>query len=204
MKRPLAIFLTLAVFAAEAGRLFAQDTNSQPAAQDTNSGPVVMDRKYFEIISTRNVFDPARSGRRPSIGNYRPRRVDSFTLAGIMSYEKGDYAFFDGSNSDYRKTVRVGQSIAGYKVAEIKPAYVNLQASSNKFVRLNVGTQMRRVEGGRWAFSGRVDPSAVTQDDSGDSSPAQPDATTAPSIPAGSGAESEILKRMMMNRLNEK
>lgn len=194
MKIRFAIILMLAALTAAADGV---------VAQETNSGPVVMDKKYFEIISKRNIFDPARSGRKPSAANYRPRRTESFTLAGIMSYEKGDYAFFDSSSSDFKKNLQVGQSIAGYKIAEIRPGYVNLQASSNKLVRLNVGTQMRRQDGGRWAFSGRVDPSSV--DSGGDSSPAQPDsAAVPPSLPASTGAESEILKRMMMQRLNEK
>jgi hypothetical protein len=190
MNRPFAILLLIA-----AAAIFAKSAK----AEDTNSGPVVMDQKYFEIISKRNIFDPTRTGRRQTVAPVRAPRVDSFTLSGIMSYEKGDYAFFDGSSSEYRKSLQQGQTIAGYKIAEIKPDHVSLQASSNKLVRLNVGTQMRRREGGKWAYSGRVDASL-------DSSPAQPDTGTAPGAPSvpGSGPESDILKRLMMQRLKEK
>jgi hypothetical protein len=51
----------------------------------------------------------------------RPRRTDVFGLVGTMSYEKGYFAFFDGSSSDYRKATQPSETIADYNVKEVGP-----------------------------------------------------------------------------------
>ena len=125
------------------------------AAQSTNT-PSRPDYSAFRILTERNIFNPRRSPR------YAPRerapsaslRLDSFALVGTMSYEKGWFAFFDGSNSDYRKVLKQDDTIAGFKVADIEPSYVKLTSPTNQ-VELHVGKQLRHEDDGEWRVSDR-------------------------------------------------
>ena len=61
----------------------------------------------FRIITDRNIFDPNR--RPPRVNREAPPpAVDSFTLTGTMSYQKGFFAVFDGTSSDYHKVLEPG------------------------------------------------------------------------------------------------
>ena len=111
-----------------------------------------------------------------------------------MSYEKGTFAFFDGTSSDYTKALKTADAIAGYKIASINPNTVTLSSGTNE-VELGVGWQMRREEEGDWHPVNRAETYAAN------SSPAT--TTTATSEPASSGAESDIIKRMMQRREQE-
>ena len=100
--------------------------------------------------------------------------------------------------------------IAGYKIAEIAPTGVKLSAGSNQTINLPVGAQLRRVENGRWTYLGHAEPVAETPADSSiagatatDSTPSASASTSAPQAPP-SGAESDIMKRLMLKRLQEK
>ena len=196
MKRTFIHIVTLAGLLAGGGIAVAEETNSITA---TNSAPA-LDYKSFQIISQRNIFNPGRSGRKPAASKTaKPPKVDSFTLVGTMSYEKGRFAFFDGSGAEYRKTLKPADTIAGYKIAEIAADYVKLGAVSNQTIRLPVGSQMKREEGGFWVLAGRVEPSISSSNAaaSGDK------ATEA----APGGIETDAMrtaKRMMLKRLSEK
>ena len=104
MKRKLKLLLLLAI----AGYLPAM-------AEETNSS-ARLDYLAFRIIAERNIFNQNRSRGSDSNGSrYRQdRRVraDAFALRGTMSYEKGRFAFFDGTSSDYRKAVQADDTIA--------------------------------------------------------------------------------------------
>ncbi len=82
----------------------------------------------------------------------RPNRTESFALVGVMSYDKGPFAFFEGSRSDYQKVLKQDDSIAGFKVAAIEPAAVKLSSPTNE-IELHVGMQMRREDEGEWKMS---------------------------------------------------
>ena len=103
-----------------------------------------------------------------------------------MSYEKGLYAFFDGSSSELKKALGPGQSIAGFKVAQITSTSVRLETES-KMLDLLVGTQLRREDEGEWQVA---------------SAPVA--AATAPSSSSDSpGDESDVIKRLMQQREQE-
>jgi hypothetical protein len=126
-------------------------------AEDTNSVSP-LDFQSFHLIQQRNIFNPNR--RRDSRGDKAPApRPDWFTLKGIMSYEDQNVAFFDGSSSSYRKAAKIGDNIAGYKVAEITNTGVKLAASGNQTLNLHLQSQMRRQPGGPWSLIAQVDPS---------------------------------------------
>ena len=101
----------------------------------------------FKMIAERNIFNASRS--RGRSGTDKPRVVDSLSLLGTMSYEKGQFAFFDGSKPEYKKTLKPEATIAGYKIAEIAANGVKLEAEG-KQIDLPVGSQMRREEEGEW------------------------------------------------------
>jgi hypothetical protein len=157
----------------------------------TNGGPSSLDYAAFRIVAERNIFDPNRSPRngvRPS--GAAPKISDAFTLVGTMSYEKGNFAFFDGTKTDYKKAVKTNDTIAGYKVAAIATDSVKLAQNTN-ILELAVGAQLRRRDDGTWARSATPESYA-----------AAPSGTTTSSS-ATSAADNDVLKKMMMRRDKE-
>jgi hypothetical protein len=149
----------------------------------------------------RNIFDPNRYPHRPGEARVaaKPKSVDSLTLVGTMSYEKGTFAFFDGTSSDYKKALKLTDSIAGYKITNIAPDSVKLVSGTNELA-LSVGAQLRREEDGPWLLASRSTSYA--------SAPSSTSTNTAATTASGSdaasgGAESDILKRLMQKREKE-
>ena len=119
------------------------------AAQSTNATDP-RDFSSFRIIPDRNIFNSRRSPQYvPSERRERVRnsRSESFALVGTMTYEKGPFAFFDGSRSDYRKVLKANDTIAGFKVTAIQPSAVKLASPTNE-IELPIGKQLRREEEG--------------------------------------------------------
>jgi hypothetical protein len=110
-----------------------------------------------------------------------------------MAYEKGWFAFFDGTSSDFRKVLQPTDTIAGYKVADIRADYVKL-AGDGREVELRVGMQMKRHDEGEWQAGERTE--------SFESTNASASATTKPE-PAEAGEQSEVLKRLLQKREQE-
>jgi hypothetical protein len=165
-------------------------------AQET-SAPARLDLQSFRIISERNIFNPNRSARRRESSRSereaeRRARVDSIALLGTMNYEKGWFAFFDGSSGDYRKTLQPGDNIAGYKVAEIAPNHIKLEPTStnNLPVELRVGSQLRRQEDGPWEVSERLETFTAS-------------VATSSTETNSSAGETDIIKRLMQQREQE-
>ena len=103
----------------------------------------------FKIIVDRNIFDPDR---RPMVASGpAPTIVDSFSLVGTMSYQKGIFAVFDGTSSEYRKVLQPGGGIAGYTVKVIGGTPQRSRPPRTNELELSVGMQMRRNEDGRWS-----------------------------------------------------
>ena len=122
------------------------------SAQQSNRAPA-KDFSAFQIINDRNIFDPNRRPRVQQGQRSAPRVqqiVDSFSLVGTMSYSNLLLAFFDGTSSEYRKSLEVGGKIAGYSAMAITYNTVTLKSGTNEIV-LKVGMQMRRSEDGSWA-----------------------------------------------------
>ncbi len=182
MKRHIIPIATLLLLAA-ASRAQAEDTNAAPgtnipvaaqSAPDTNA-PAALRRtattdapapaagnstprfSNFQVIVDRNIFNANRSGGRIRQRGAPPSRVDSFALLGTMSYEKGRFAFFDGSGSDFHKTLKPADKIAGYTVADIGYDRVKLAASNSQPVELCIGMQMKSLDGGPWSLSEKTE-----------------------------------------------
>jgi hypothetical protein len=164
-----------------------------PATSGTNAvvGPASLDFAAFHLILDRNIFDPNRMPNRSP--GAAPKVLDSFTLVGTMSYEKGDFAFFNGTREDFQKVLKRDDTIAGYKVLSISPDTVTLAQDTNQ-VHLAVGSQLRRQEDGRWvqvASSGVYTASAA-------------DAPTSSLTDSSSNStDNDILKRLRQRRAKE-
>jgi hypothetical protein len=182
-------------------------TASVAFAQSTNrlARP---DFSEFRLVTERNIFNPKRyahSTTRPQ--EPAPRAVDSITLVGTMSYGKGPFAFFDSNSSDYRKVTKVSDTIAGYKVEAIAPAFVKLAEGTNE-LQLGVGMQLRREEKGTWQLAS-TESSVATGGTNGLSGAAMAAAdpaemgTNAPSGSADAGENDPVLKKLMERRNQE-
>ena len=178
------------------------DRSPTNSLAETNNSPVVLDYAAFKIIVDRNIFDPNRFPRGPGMPIFRrpPRSIDSLTLVGTMSYEKGTFAFFDGTSFEYKKALKLTDSIAGYKVTNIAPNGVKLASGTNE-LELSVGAQLRREEDGPWLLGGQSKPYAAATLST--STNAAATTTTTGSDTASGGTESDILKRLMQNREKE-
>jgi hypothetical protein len=162
-------------------------------AQETNHVGQA-DFSAFRAISEKNIFNLNRTARRR--GKNRTQPVgDAFYLVGTMSYEKGAFAFFDGTGSEYRKVLQKAGAIAGYQVVEITPTSVKLE-TGGKQVTMKVGTQMRHEDQGDWQL---VANSELLVNPVEDVAPADGDTTSSSS----SDEPNDVLKRLMQRREQE-
>ncbi len=184
------------------------------AGPSTNApAPGRLDYTSFRIITDRNIFNPNRRRDRGRGGGEERAapRVDWFSLVGTMSYEKGNFAFFDGSGFQYRKVLQPEASIAGYKILEVTQNSAKLSAGTNQ-IELRIGAQMRREDEGEWSLANRfgdagmASTSGATSSSSGTETNATSGAESAASdtaSSAASGADSDILKKLMQRREKE-
>lgn len=122
-------------------------------AQSTNA-PARQSYDSFRMISDRNIFNPNRYARSSSATRARTEtrpasRVEYFTLVGLMEYEKGTFAFFDGTSASYKKTLEADGNISDFKISDLTPRQVKLVSGTNEFV-MRVGMQVRREDEGDW------------------------------------------------------
>jgi hypothetical protein len=180
-------------------RDYSRGSDRADSASGTNAGPVALDYSAFKIILERNIFDPNRYPRQSRTPTRAPTRVDSLTLVGTMSYDKGEFAFFDGTSSDYKKALKLRDVIAGYKVTNITPTSVALASGTNE-LKLGVGMQLRREEDGPWQLSGQSQSYAATPASTSTSTNA---VAATGAAPTSSAAESDIVKKLMQRRQQE-
>ena len=181
----------LALVLASRSAVVAEETNAHTKAAAASR----VDFDSFRLITERNIFNPNRSGRRDYTRREPDRRsrVESFALVGTMSYEKGRFAFFDGTSSDYRRVIGASDTIAGYTIGAVTPEHVTLQSTNHGEIKLPLGMQMRRVEDGDWELSER------SQASNGSSSTPASDSASSSS----GGGSDDILKRLMQRREQE-
>jgi len=174
--------------------LLSVGTSFPAMGQSTNSSPRP-DYSAFKIVTDRNIFNPHRYARSSRVRESRPTsKADSFALVGTMSYEKGTFAFFDGTSSEYKKAVKPSDTIASYTISRITPNSVELSSGTNQ-VELRVGMQMRRSDQDQWIPSGPPQTLAAAPSASSESGVSKPDSSTS--------EESEVLKRLRLRREQE-
>ena len=123
-----------------------------PAAFAQSAGGNPLDYSAFKVVADRNIFDPNRYPHTPGRQIHRQSKVaDTFSLVGVMSYQKGTFAFFDGTSADYRKVIQAAGSVAGFTLVEVAPDQVRLASGTNTFT-VPVGAQLR-FEEGEWTLN---------------------------------------------------
>lgn len=182
----------------------AVGSNSPAATASTNEAPVKLDSQYFRLVVDRNIFDQTRRRRivrDTNIVATPPAKIDSFTLTGVGLDDNQGAAMFDSTSSLFRGTLKAGESIAGYRIAEIAPDLesIKLAAASNQVVTLRVGMQMRRRNNGPWLLASRSETFTAP--------PTEADAektdTNTGTAPATGGSMDDIMKRLMERRAKE-
>lgn len=184
-------------------------THASAAASTTSR----TDFTAFRVIADHNIFNGNRSGQRITSSRsgslQRTVRVEAFTLVGTMDSGKGWLAFFDGTLSDYHKVLRVGDSIAGFKVKEIIYSGVRFDENGTELA-LRVGSSLRREDGGAWFVSAttgsyassRSSETHTAYNGSGGSSTSASSGNSGGDA-APTGAMSDVLKRLMERREKE-
>jgi hypothetical protein len=183
-------------------------------ATETNQ-PAVLDAKALaRRISERNIFDPDRQPRTRGESRPIPKPVVAVAadapemgLVGVMTFQKGTFAFFDGNAAEYRKTLQLQALIAGHTVTAITPQSVTLSESNGPPVLLKVGQRLRKDAEGVWklAAGGSGEPftrssGSVGAGSGAASSSSSSSATSTTEDPPGSD---EILKRLLKKREQE-
>ena len=181
-----------------AGFIATAQNNGVPGPTDYPS--------FSRFITDRNIFDPNRVPHSPSAPrNYRimAHVVPTFSLVGTMSYSKGLFAFFDGTDPDLRKVLAQSGNIAGYTVTKITPEGVELQsADKSRVVELKVGDMMRQENQGDWQFAGHGE--LASNESSNEASVSSGSAASNSPDPApSSGPASDVLKKLMEQRAQE-
>ena len=175
---------------------------------ETNT-PTRLDLSSFQIIWERNIFNANRAPQSTRVRKpdaEKRVKIESFALTGTLSYEKGSFAFFEGSSSEYQKVLQLAETIAGYKISHITPNYVKLNRTNGPAIELPVGMQMKRQDDEEWRLEERADSPASS------SAPSESSASTTTSTSAGSsdktessssGGVSDVLKKLLEKREQE-
>jgi len=218
-------WLVTLLVAAAGFNLAAQPTNSPAGANGpparVEPAPPATGESAFSIIAERNIFNANRSGGQVRLESRRPAQIETFTLVGTMAYEKGTFAFFEGSSSEFTKAMKADSVIAGHKLVDIYANSVKLEADG-KNIELPIGSQMRREDAGLWKVavaegrgtSGGGNASSNSSrrssrsDRGGVASPArsansESASPSSPNTSSSSADQAEVLKRLMERREKE-
>jgi hypothetical protein len=168
---------------------------SEPAVQDYSS--------FSQFIAARNIFNPNRQPLAISAQNGVPPGVPQsetsrLQLVGTMGYEKGMFAFFNGTTMNLSAVVQVGDNFHGYTVAAIAANRVSLASADTKEQHeLRIGDGLRHENGG-WELFDSQDSSAM-----GSGSAASDSSDTKAIAPRSATEQNDILKRLMQQREKE-
>ena len=186
---------------------------SSSGAASTN-GPSKSDYAYFQLVNDRNIFNPARVPNRPdrprSTETRRTPKVESLSLVGTLRYEKGIFAFFDGTSPEFRKALKSGDTVGGHRILSVTDSTVRLVVK-DAAVDLKVGSQLRREDEGDWTLASGVtlgaSPGGSSSSGSTPSSSASSNSSSTPSTASASGSSGggaeDILRRLRERRAQE-
>jgi hypothetical protein len=167
-------------------------------SESSDRGPALpADPKFdgFRLIVERNIFNPNRAPRSKAAPEEKPPRIEEISLVGTMRYDKGLVAFFDSPDPGYRRNLREGEMIAGFKVQRIAADGVEL-VRDDQPISLKVAEQLRRREGGDWTVNA-AEPRVDARNAAGTEAVRAAAEAAAAEIPADAP---EALKRLMEKR----
>ncbi len=165
----------------------------------------------FRIVVDRNIFDPGRSPGRPArfeapdIQSQTPAQNDRVSLYGALIDGGTAVAFFSGTRDEYNRVARQGETIAGYRVIEIRTQSVELEKDGER-INLPIGAGLSRLGGGGWTITTELPvldrrPEASQERSGGEARP-----QAGPGNGSGPGSASpvsDLMQRMMERRKRE-
>ena len=117
--------------------------------------PVPGSLQDFDILHFNNIFDPNRKPYRPGRKRPDPKpepQIDAFTLIGLMAYADRQIAVLSGSSSEYSGAFKQNDQIDNLKLISLSDKAVSFAEGENTF-SVDIGTSLRRVDGGVWKES---------------------------------------------------
>ena len=117
--------------------------------------PVPGSLKDFGILHTNNIFDPNRKPYRPDRKRQDPKpepQIDAFTVIGLMAYADRQIAVLSGSSSEYSGVFKLNDQIDNLKLISLGDKAVSFAEGEATF-NVDIGTSLRRVDGGAWKES---------------------------------------------------
>jgi hypothetical protein len=136
----------------------------------------IEETKPFAILYTNNIFDPTRKpyseGRKRTVPKPEPK-IDAFTLIGLMAYTAPkssetapkssgtapkssevdrQIAVLSGSSSEYNGVFKLNDQIDNLKLISLSDKAVSFAEGEATF-SVDIGTGLRRVDGGAWKES---------------------------------------------------
>jgi hypothetical protein len=187
--------------------------------------PVPGSFEDFGILHTNNIFDPNRKPNRPE--RKRPDskpepQIDAFTVIGLMAYATPkssetdrQIAVLAGSSSEYNGVFKLNDQIDNLKLISLDDKAVSFAEGEATF-SVNIGTGLRRVDGGAWKESSeRVKAASESRSSrsqyssrgtarSDDNKDSTKDSEDKGDESDGSGdSEAELLRKMMERRRQE-
>ncbi|MDP6735620.1 MAG: hypothetical protein QF732_03890 [Nitrospinaceae bacterium] len=109
----------------------------------------------FGILHSNNIFDPNRKPYRPDRKRQDPEpepQIDAFTVIGLMAYANRQIAVLSGSSSEYSGVFKLNDQIDNLKLVSLSDKAVEFTEGEATF-NVDIGTSLRRVDGGAWKES---------------------------------------------------
>jgi len=117
--------------------------------------PVPGSLQDFDILHKRNIFDstrkPYRTPRKRQDTKPEPQ-IDAFTVIGLMAYADRQIAVLSGSSSEYNGVFKRNDQIDNLKLISLSDKAVSFAKGETTF-SVDIGTSLRRVDGGDWKES---------------------------------------------------
>ena len=117
--------------------------------------PVPGSLQDFDILHINNIFDPNRKPYQPDRKRQEPEpepQIDAFTVIGLMAYADRQIAVLSGSSSEYSGAFKLNDQIGNLKLISLSDKAV-LFAEGEATFNVDIGTSLRRVDGGAWKES---------------------------------------------------
>ena len=117
--------------------------------------PVPGSLQDFDILHINNIFDPNRKPYQPDRKRQEPEpepQIDAFTVIGLMAYADRQIAVLSGSSSEYSGAFKLNDQIDNLKLISLSDKAV-LFAEGEATFNVDIGTSLRRVDGGAWKES---------------------------------------------------
>ena len=201
-KRPLMALIALAGGFAVL-LVNAAESEATPATEaPTRQG---IDFESYSFILDNNIFDSNRQDRARLEAERRRNQqssipINRFALVGTMHNEGDAFAFFTGTDRDFRSVLKIDQEIAGYTVKEINKEIVKLE-KDGETIEFGIGMEMTRKGDDPWELikSSQSDWRASVGNDRSRRDSGSTSSNQASPSPL-TGAKSDILKKMMERR----